>query len=140
MINFAPASRFKRNFKFKDATAELNFMSVRNLKFYPTSAGFAARNRASAGFAVHNLVALYSAPRVKNLERKSALSSVALSPNLKSAQIPSCAESKALNSVNASAINPCENSAKNFKRNFKAKFYWRHKGAYIGDEDTKCKI
>lgn len=118
MINFAPASRFKGNFKFKDAAAELNFMSVRNLKFYPASAGFAARNRASASFAAHSLVALYSAPRVGNPERKSALSSAALSPNLKSAQIPSCAESKALNSVNASAINPCENSAKNFKRNF----------------------
>lgn len=69
-INFAPASRFKRNFKFKDATAELNFISVRNLKFYPTSAGFAARNRASVGFAVHSLVAPYSAPRVRNIEKK----------------------------------------------------------------------
>jgi len=117
-VNFAPASRFKRNFEFKDATAELNFMSVRNLKFYPTSAGFAARNRASVGFAVHSLVAPYSVLRVKNLERKSALSSTALSPNLKSAQIPNCAENKALNSVNASAINPYGNSAKNFKRNF----------------------
>ena len=73
VINFAPASRFKRNFKFKDATAELNFISVRNLKFYPTSAGFAARNRASVGFAVHSLVAPYSAPRVRNIEKKVAL-------------------------------------------------------------------
>lgn len=108
----------KRNFKFQDAAAELNFMSVRNLKFYPASAGFAARNRASAGFSVHSLVAPYSAPRVKNLERKSALSSAALSPNLKSAQIPNCTENKALNSAKASAINPYGNSARNFKRNF----------------------
>jgi len=131
VINFAPASRFKRNFKFKDATAELNFISVRNLKFYPTSAGFAARNRASVGFAVHSLVAPYSAPRVKNLERKSALNFAALSLNLKSAQIPNCAENKALNSVNASAINPCENSAKNFKRNFILNFMGNstHSGA-----------
>lgn len=93
-------------------------MSVRNLKFYPTSAGFTARNRASVGFAVHSLVAPYSALRVKNLERKSALSSAALSPNLKSAQILSCAENKALNSAKAPTINPCENSAGNFKRNF----------------------
>ena len=93
-------------------------MSARNLKFYPTSAGFAARNRASVGFAVHSLVAPYSALRVKNLERKSALSSAALSPNLKSAQIPNCAENKALNSAKAPTINPCENSARNFKRNF----------------------
>ena len=116
-INFAPAP-LKRNFKFQDATAELNFMSVRNLKFYPTSAGFAIRNRASVGFAVHSLVAPYSAPRVKNPGRKSALSSAALSPNLKSAQIPNCAENKALNSAKAPTINPCENSARNFKRNF----------------------
>ena len=118
VINFAPASRFKRNFKFKDATAELNFISVRNLKFYPTSAGFAARNRASVGFAVHSLVAPYSAPRVKNLERKSALNFAALVPNLNSAQILNCAENKALNSAKAPTINPCENSARNFKRNF----------------------
>ena len=117
-INFAPAPRFKRNFKFKDAAAELNFMSVRNLKFYPTSAGFAARNRASVGFAVHSLVAPYSALRVKNLERKSALSSAALAPNLKSAKIPNCVENKALNSAKAYKTDPCENSAKNFKRNF----------------------
>ncbi|RKV91284.1 MAG: hypothetical protein D8H92_15870, partial [Campylobacter sp.] len=77
-INFAPAPRLKRNFTFQDAAAELNFISRRNLKFYPTSAGFAARNRASAGFAVHSLVAPYSAPRVKNPGRKSALSSAAL--------------------------------------------------------------
>lgn len=118
VINFAPASRFKRNFKFKDATAELNFISVRNLKFYPTSAGFAARNRASVGFAVHSLIAPYSAPRVKNLERKSALNFAALVPNLNSAQILNCAENKALNSAKAPTINPCENSARNFKRNF----------------------
>ncbi len=118
VINFAPASRFKRNFKFKDATAELNFISVRNLKFYPTSAGFAARNRASVGFAVHSLVAPYSAPRVRNIEKKVALNFAALVLNLKSAQILSCAENKALNSAKVSAINPCENSAKNFKRNF----------------------
>ncbi|WP_297904210.1 DMT family transporter, partial [uncultured Campylobacter sp.] len=111
--NFSPAFRSKRNFKFKDAAAELNFMSVRNLKFYPASVGFAACNRTSC-----NLTALYSAPRVRNLERKSALSSAALSPNLKSAQIPNCAENKALNSAKASAINLCENFAKNFKRNF----------------------
>jgi putative membrane protein len=116
--NFAPALRFKRNFKFQDAAAELNFMSVRNLKFYPTSAGFAMRNRASVGFAVHSLVAPYSAPRVKNPERKSTLNFATLSPNLKSAQIPSCAENKALNSAKAPTINPCENSARNFKRNF----------------------
>ena len=107
-VNFAPASRFKRNFKFKDATAELNFIRERNLKFYP----------ASAGFAVRNLVALYSAPRVKNLERKSTLNFAALSPNLKSAQIPSCAENKTLNSAKAPTINLRENSAKNFKQNF----------------------
>ena len=117
-VNFAPAPNLRRNFKFKDAAAELNFISVRNLKFYPASAGFAARNRASAGFAVCSLVAPYSAPRVKNPGRKSALSSAALSSNLKSAQIPSCAESKALNSAKASAINPYENSAINFRRNF----------------------
>jgi len=117
-VNFAPASRFKRNFEFKDATAELNFMSVRNLKFYPASAGFAARNSASVGFAVHNLVALYSAPRVRNIERKSALHFAALALNLKSAQDMSRTENKALNSAKVSVINPCENSAKNFKRNF----------------------
>ena len=117
-VNFAPAPCFKRNFKFQYAAAELNFMSRRNLKFYPTSVGFAARNRASASFAAHSLVAFYPAPCVKNPGRKSALSSAALALNLKSAQIPNCTENKALNSVNASAINPCENSAKNFKRNF----------------------
>lgn len=118
VINFAPASRFKRNFKFKDATAELNFISVRNLKFYPTSAGFAARNRASVGFAVHSLVAPYSAPRVRNIEKKVTLNFAALVPNLNSAQILNCAENKALNSAKAPTINPCENSARNFKRNF----------------------
>ena len=117
-VNFAPAPYLKRNFKFQDAAAELNFMSVRNLKFYPTSAGFAARNRASAGFAVHSLVAPYSALRVKNLERKSALNFAALVPNLNSAQILNCAENKALNSAKAPTINPCENSARNFRRNF----------------------
>lgn len=117
-INFAPAPCLKRNFKFQDTTAELNFIRERNLKFYPASAGFAARNRTSAGFAVHSLVAFYSAPRVKNLERKSALNSAALALNLKSAQIPSCVENKALNSAKVSAINPCENSARNFRRNF----------------------
>ncbi len=117
-VNFAPAPYLKRNFKFQYAAAELNFMSVRNLKFYPTSAGFAARNRASAGFAVHSLVAPYSALRVKNLERKSALNFAALVPNLNSAQILNCAENKALNSAKAPTINPWENSAKNFKRNF----------------------
>ena len=117
-VNFAPAPYLKRNSKFQDAAAELNFMSVRNLKFYPTSAGFAARNRTSVSFAAHSLVAPYSALRVKNLERKSALSSAALSPNLKSAQIPNCVENKALNFAKASAINLRKNSAKNFKRNF----------------------
>ncbi len=117
-VNFAPAPNLRRNFKFKDAAAELNSVRERNLKFYPTSAGFAARNRASAGFAVHSLVAFYSAPRVKNLERKSALNSAALALNLKSAQIPSCVENKTLNSAKVSAINPCENSARNFRRNF----------------------
>lgn len=106
--NFAPASRFKRNFKFQDANVRLNSIRGRNLKFYPASAGFTA----------HNLVALYSAPRVKNLERKSTLNFIALALNLKLTQIPSCAENKALNSVNASAINPYGNSTKNFKRNF----------------------
>lgn len=117
-INFAPAPRLKRNFKFQDAATELNFIRERNLKFYPTSAGFAARNRASVSFAVHSLVAPYSAPRVKNPGRKSTLNSAALSLNLKSAQIPNCVESKALNSAKAPTINPCENSARNFKRNF----------------------
>ncbi|WP_298831819.1 DMT family transporter [uncultured Campylobacter sp.] len=107
-VNFTPALCLKRNFKFQDAAAELNFMSVRNLKFYPTS----------VGFAVHNLVAFYSASRVKNPGRKSALSSAALSSNLKSAQIPNCTENKALNSAKVSAINLCENYARNFKRNF----------------------
>ena len=118
VINFAPASRFKRNFKFKDATAELNFISVRNLKFYPTSAGLAARNRASVGFAVHSLVAPYSAPCVKNIERKGALNSAALALNLKPAQIPSYAENRALNSAKFSKTYPCENSARNFRQNF----------------------
>ncbi len=93
-------------------------MSVRNLKFYPALVGFAVRNSASVGFAARSLVAFYSAPRVKNLERKSALSSAALSPNLKSAQIPNCAENKALNFAKVSATNLRENSARNFKGNF----------------------
>nr|WP_315111206.1 DMT family transporter [uncultured Campylobacter sp.] len=117
-VNFAPAPRLKRNFKFQDAATELNFIRERNLKFYPTSAGFAARNRASTGFAVRSLVTFYSAPCVKNPGRKSTLNSAALSLNLKSAQIPNCVESKALNSAKAPTINPCENSARNFKRNF----------------------
>ena len=117
-VNFAPASRFKRNFKFQDANVRLNSIRGRNLKFYPTSAGFAARNCASVGFAVHSLVAPYSALRVKNLERKSTLNFIALALNLKPTQIPNCAENKALNSAKAPTINPCENSARNFKRNF----------------------
>ena len=117
-INFAPAPCLKRNFKFQDTAAELNFTSRRNLKFYPASAGFAVRNRASVGFAVCSLVAPYSAPRVRNLERKSALNFAALSPNLKSAQIPGYAENKALNSAKSYKTDPCENSARNFKRNF----------------------
>ena len=117
-VNFTPALCLKRNFKFQDEAAGLNFISVRNLKFYPTSAGFAARNRASVGFAMHSLIAPYSALRVKNLERKSALNFAALVPNLNSAQILNCAENKALNSAKAPTINPCENSARNFKRNF----------------------
>ncbi len=107
-INSAPALCFKGNFKFQDAAAELNFICKRNLKFYPASAGFAA----------HSFVAPYSAPRVKNIERKAALNLAALALNLKSAQIPNCAENKALNFAKATTINPCENSAKNFKRNF----------------------
>ena len=107
-VNFPPAPYLKRNFKFQDAAAELNFMSVRNLKFYPASAGFTARN----------LVALYSASHVRNLERKSTLNSAALALNLKPAQDMSRTENKALNSAKAPTINPWENSAKNFKRNF----------------------
>lgn len=117
-INFAPAP-LKRNFKFQDATAELNFMSVRNLKFYPTSAGFAMRNRASVGFAVHSLVAPYSAPRVKNPGRKSTLNFATLALNLKSAQIPSCAENKALNFRKS----PHNKSLRKFRKKFQAKFY-----------------
>ncbi|WP_297880246.1 DMT family transporter [uncultured Campylobacter sp.] len=81
--------------------------------FQALVAGFAARNRASC-----DLAALYSAPHVRNPGRKSALSSAALALNLKSAQIPNCAENKALNSAKASVINPCENFARNFKGNF----------------------
>ncbi|WP_298029196.1 DMT family transporter [uncultured Campylobacter sp.] len=130
-VNFAPAPYLKRNFKFQDAAAELNFIRERNLKFYPASAGFAARNRASVSFAVHSLVAPYSAPRVKNPGRKSTLNSAALSLNLKSAQIPNCAESKALNFAKAYKTDPCENSARNFKRNFILNFAenFTHSGA-----------
>ena len=117
-VNFTPALCLKRNFKFQDEAAELNFISRRNLKFYPTSVGFAARNRASASFAAHSLVAFYPAPCVKNPGRKSALSSAALALNLKSAQDMSRAENKALNSAKSPETNPCENSARNFKRNF----------------------
>ena len=117
-VNFAFACRFKRNFKFQDAAAELNFIRERNLKFYPASAGFAARNRASVSFAVHSLVAPYSAPRVKNPGRKSALNSAALALNLKPAQDMSRTETEALNSAKSSKTDPCENSARNFKRNF----------------------
>ena len=116
--NFASAPCLKRNFKFQDADVRLNFICGRNLKFASALAGFAARNRVSAGFAVHNLVALYSAPRVRNIERKSALNFAALTLNLNSVQIPNCAENKALNSAKVSVINPCENFARNFKRNF----------------------
>lgn len=112
-VNFAPASRFKRNFKFQDANVRLNSIRGRNLKFDPASAGFAARNRAS-----YELAAPYSAPYVKNPGRKSALSSAALALNLKPAQIPSYAENRALNSAKFSKTDPCENSTKNFKRNF----------------------
>jgi len=111
--NFAPALCFKRNFKFKDADVQLNSIRGRNLKFYPASVGFAVRNRASC-----DLAALYSAPRVRNIERKSALNSAAIALNLKPAQDMSRAESKALNSAKAPKINLCENSTKNFKRNF----------------------
>lgn len=112
-VNFAPASRFKRNFKFQDANVRLNSIRGRNLKFDPASAGFAARNRAS-----YELAAPYSAPYVKNPGRKSALSSAALALNLKPAQIPSYAENRALNSAKFSKTDPCKNSTKNFKRNF----------------------
>lgn len=111
--NFAPAPNLRRNFKFQDAAAELNFIRGRNLKFYPASVSFAACNRTSC-----NLTALYSAPRVKNPGRKSTLNFATLALNLKSAQISNCTENKALNSAKAPTINPCENSAKNFKRNF----------------------
>ena len=112
-VNFASTLRFKRNFKFQDAVAELNFIRGRNLKFYPASAGFAARNRVSCDLAV-----LYSAPRVKNIERKPALNSAALALNLKPAQIPSYAENRALNSAKFSKTDFCENSARNFRQNF----------------------
>lgn len=116
--NFAPALRLKRNFKFQDANVRLNSIREINLKFDPASVGFAARNRASAGFAERNLVALYSASHVRNPGRKSALNSAAIALNLKPAQIPSYAENRALNSAKSPETNPCENSARNFKRNF----------------------
>ena len=130
-VNFAPAPYLKRNFKFQYAAAELNFISRRNLKFYPASAGLAARNRASVGFAVHSLVAPYFAPRVKNPGRKSTLNFATLAPNLKSAQILSCTENKALNSAKAYKTDPCENSARNFRRNFILNFAenFTHNGA-----------
>ncbi|WP_298097665.1 hypothetical protein, partial [uncultured Campylobacter sp.] len=106
--NFAPVPCLKKNFKFQDANVRLNSIRGRNLKFYPASAGFTARN----------LVALYSASHVRNLERKSTLNSAALALNLKPAQDMSRTENKALNSAKASAINPCENFARNFKQNF----------------------
>lgn len=112
-VNFAPASRFKRNFKFQDANVRLNSIRGRNLKFDPASAGFTVRNRASC-----DLAALYSAPRVRNIEKKVALNFAALVLNLKSAQILSCAENRALNSTKFSKTDSCENSTKNFKRNF----------------------
>ena len=130
-VNFAPAPYLKRNFKFQDAAAELNFIRERNLKFYPASAGFVARNRASVGFAVHSLVALYSAPHVKNIERKSALNFAALALNLNPAQDMSRTENKALNSAKSPETDPCENSTKNFKRNFILNFAenFTHSGA-----------
>ncbi len=117
-VNFTPALYLKRNFKFQYAAAELNFMSRRNLKFYPASVGFTACNRASASFTVRNLVALYSASHVRNLERKSTLNFAVLALNLKPAQIPSYVENRALNSAKSSKTDPCENSTKNFRRNF----------------------
>ena len=117
-INSAPTPCLKRNFKFQDADTRLNSIRERNLKFYPASVDFAARNRTSAGFAARNRVALYSASRVRKLGRKFALNFAALALNLKPAQIPSCAETEALNSAKVSVINPCENFARNFKRNF----------------------
>ena len=106
--NFAPVPCLKKNFKFQDANVRLNSIRGRNLKFYPASAGFTARN----------LVALYSASHVRNLEKKVALNFAALVLNLKSAQILSCAENRALNSTKFSKTDSCENSTKNFKRNF----------------------
>ena len=112
--NFAPALRLKRNFKFQDANVRLNSIRGeslkrgRNLKFDP----------ASPTFAVRNLVALYSAPHVKNIERKSALNFAALALNLNPAQDMSRTENKALNSAKSPETNPCENSARNFRQNF----------------------
>lgn len=107
-VNFAPAPYLKRNFKFQDANVRLNSIRGRNLKFDP----------ALPTFAVRNLVALYSAPHVKNIERKSALNFAALALNLNPAQDMSRTENKALNSAKSPETNPCENSARNFKRNF----------------------
>ncbi|WP_299187964.1 DMT family transporter [uncultured Campylobacter sp.] len=116
--NFAPALRLKRNFKFQDADVRSNSIRGRNLKFASVSVGFAARNRASAGFAERNLVALYSAPHVRNPGRKSALNFAALALNLNPAQDMSRTENKALNSAKSSKTDPCENSARNFRKNF----------------------
>jgi len=138
--NFASAPCFKRNFKFQDADVRLNFICGRNLKFYPASAGFAARNRASVGFTARNLVALYSASHVRNLERKSTLNFAVLALNLKPAQIPSCAETEALNSAKVSIINPCENFARNFRRNFILNFAKNstHSGANSADSPSRA--
>ena len=124
--NFASALRFKRNFKFQDAVAELNFIRGRNLKFYPASVGFAACDHTARKFA-----ATYSAPCVRNIERKSALNSAAIALNLKPAQIPSYAENRALNSAKSSKTDFCENSTKNFKGNFILNFVenFTHSGA-----------
>ena len=124
--NFASALRFKRNFKFQDAVAELNFIRGRNLKFYPASVGFAACDHTARKFA-----ATYSAPRVKNIERKPTLNSAALALNLKPAQDMSRTETEALNSAKSSKTDFCENSTKNFKGNFILNFIgnFTHSGA-----------
>ena len=130
-VNFAFACRFKRNFKFQNVDVRLNSIRGRNLKFYPASVGFAACDHTARNLADCDFTALYSAPRVKNIERKPALNSAALALNLKPAQIPSYAKNRALNSAKVSAINPCENSARNFKRNFILNFAenFTHSGA-----------
>lgn len=111
--NFASALRFKRNFKFQDAATALNFICGRNLKFDPASVYIAARDHTARNFA-----AIYSAPCVKNPERKSALNFVTLALNLKPAQAMGRTENKALNSAKSSKTYPCENSARNFRQNF----------------------